>query len=263
VQKLILLLLPLFFALTSCDYVRCDRRPISILFVGNSLTYVGNLPATFEALARQNHLTTHTDMIVSGGATLTQRVADQSVAAALGSRHYDYVVFQERGGDALCSFGPDSCAAFENSLAILARLAQGNHVSAVLLGTYQSNPKPSVALVNSERLAAQRAGIPYLAVSDLLLKGSTQVPDCRWFYADGMHPGHGLVLLDSVLLYKHFYDRWPQATSLEVNAPMFVPGSKFESPAPVSRAIGAEKVEQAYSYNEQCVHQIIALASKS
>jgi len=217
----------------------------------------------FEAIAGQNQHPTHTDMIVSGGATLTQRVADQSVAAALESTHYDYVVFQERGGDALCSFGPESCKDFNTSLLALAKVARENHVSAVLLGTYQGNPEPSAALVNAEGLAAQRAGIPYLAVSELLLKGRTQIHDCQWFYTDGMHPGHGLVLLNSLLLYKHIYGSWSLPSSVVVNAPMYVPGTKFKPPAPVSHAIGAEMTEQTYSYGEQCVRQIAALAKKS
>lgn len=56
--------------------------PQRVLFVGNSLTYVGNLPATFAALANANDQRVHSAMIVQGGATLEQRVADGSVVAA-------------------------------------------------------------------------------------------------------------------------------------------------------------------------------------
>lgn len=59
--------------------------PQRVLFVGNSLTYVGNLPATFAALANANDQRVHSAMIVQGGATLEQRVADGSVRQALAS----------------------------------------------------------------------------------------------------------------------------------------------------------------------------------
>ena len=75
-----------------------------VLFVGNSLTYVGNLPATFAALANANDQRVHSAMIVQGGATLEQRVADGSVRQALasyrpaataqGTRYTDALVMQ-------------------------------------------------------------------------------------------------------------------------------------------------------------------------
>ena len=257
-----LLLLSLLLALASCHGSKPDRQRISVLFVGNSLTYVGNSPAVFEALAKANERSASTDMIVSGGATLSQRVADGSVAAALKSKHYAYIVVQERGGDALCSFGPNSCRDFENAVAALAKVASENAAHAVLLGSYQNAPASSAALVHAEGLAAERAAMPYLAVSDLLLKGRTEFPACQWFYSDGMHPGHDLAFLNSVLLYKHIYGELPQAVSLTVNAPMYIPKTKFDQPSPVSHAIAGEELEQKYFYDTQCTHQIVELAKQ-
>ncbi|HET6913028.1 MAG TPA: hypothetical protein VFH71_06760 [Rhodanobacteraceae bacterium] len=61
--------------------------PVRILFVGNSLTYVGNLPAVLDALATANGRRVQSDMIVKGGATLTQWLARGSVQKALNARH--------------------------------------------------------------------------------------------------------------------------------------------------------------------------------
>ena len=52
-------------------------------------------------------------------------------------------------------------------------------------------------------------------------------------------PGHALVLLEAVLLYQQLYGAPPEAKPLQVRAPMFVPGSKFAPPAPVSASIPA------------------------
>ena len=75
------------------------------LFVGNSLSYVGNLPAVFDALCRANGHAVHSEMLVEGGATLADRVQDASGAAHLVADHYDYLVLQERGGDLIGGFG--------------------------------------------------------------------------------------------------------------------------------------------------------------
>ena len=51
-----------------CTVARAaDEKPLHILFVGNSLTYVGNLPAVLESLASSNGKSLQAGMIVKGG----------------------------------------------------------------------------------------------------------------------------------------------------------------------------------------------------
>src|SRR6056297_941890 len=80
-------------------------NPDRVLFVGNSLTYYGNVPAIFSALAEASGKPVTSDMIVVGGAELTERVADGTVARALDERRYTALVLQERGGALIGSFG--------------------------------------------------------------------------------------------------------------------------------------------------------------
>jgi 3-polyprenyl-4-hydroxybenzoate decarboxylase len=68
---------------SACATSPPPRQVDRVLFVGNSLTYVGNLPAVFEALSNANGMPVASDMIVQGGATLAQRLDDGSVAQAL------------------------------------------------------------------------------------------------------------------------------------------------------------------------------------
>jgi len=67
-----------------------------LLFVGNSLTYVGNLPAVLDALAAANGRTIASDMLVSGGATLSERVADGSAGSARVATDATYRYSRER-----------------------------------------------------------------------------------------------------------------------------------------------------------------------
>lgn len=153
---LILLTIALIPACASRIAPTPENTPSRVLFVGNSLTYVGNTPAIYAALVKANGHPVTADMIVRGGATLTQRVADGSVAAALETGEYTALVLQERGGDLMCAFGPASCVESRAALKLLAGLGRQHGVSVILLGSYQ--PHPWSSLITA--LAAAPSGRP-------------------------------------------------------------------------------------------------------
>lgn len=219
-QKLGILAILALFLCTSCGPSQ-SKKADRVLFVGNSLTYVGNLPAVFSALARSNGRAIHSDMIVRGGATLAQRVADGSVARALSEHRYTMLVLQERGGDLLCSFSPAPCTRSQQAIKALAKLAREKGVPVVLLGTYQSQPSVSRRLVEDEASAASAADVGYVEVSETLRRVRTAAPELAWFYADGMHPGKSLVLLDAILVYRQIFGTYPLAGDFIVKAPIY------------------------------------------
>src|SRR4051794_10679841 len=51
-----------------------------VLFIGNSFTFVNNLPAVFAALGQANGFPIATQMLVKSGAALADRIADGSAA---------------------------------------------------------------------------------------------------------------------------------------------------------------------------------------
>ena len=69
------------------------------------------------------------------------------------------------------------------------------------------------------------------------------------------------MLLEAVLLYQQLYGGLPGAKPLEVRAPMFVPGSKFTSPDPVSEPLLPEiALAAGYDYSRDDMANAIALA---
>lgn len=161
------------------------------------------------------------DMIVRGGATLTQRLSDGSVAQALDKRRYTALVLQERGGDLTCSFGTESCVQSRQAINGLAALAKRKGVYVVLLGTYQSLPAASQDLIQEESSAAAEAGIPYIEVSKKLQQLRNAAPELMWFAPDGSHPGKDLALLNAILVYQAVSRSLPQARTLKVTAPIY------------------------------------------
>lgn len=192
-----------------------------VLFVGNSLTYYGNVPAVFSALAEASGTSLVSDMIVAPGATLIQRVSDGSVARALEDKEYSALVLQERGGDFICAFGPDSCVQAREAIKALAALARERGVKATLMGSYQRLPEFSRSLVEAESSAAAEAGIPYIEVSEKLQRLIETAPDLAWFAADGQHPGKHLALLNAVLVHEVVLGSLPEAGGLVVKAPIY------------------------------------------
>jgi hypothetical protein len=67
-----------------------------VLFIGNSYTYVNDLPAMFARLAASAHRRAATAMLATGGATLADHAASPATATAIGERRWNAVVLQEQ-----------------------------------------------------------------------------------------------------------------------------------------------------------------------
>ncbi len=218
-------------ALLLASSVTAQQAPARVLFIGNSLTYVGNLPAVFDALSQANGRPTASDILAQGGATLTQRLNDGSAATAMATGDYRYVILQERGGDLIGGFGDDADQASRAAVSRLSTLARAHHASAVLLGSYQMAPAVSRALAQAEGDAARSAGIDYINVTQALGVARQTAPQRRWLWSDGGHPGPDLTLMEAMQLYRQLYGSRPVAADLNVSAPIYTPGTHLPAMA--------------------------------
>ncbi|HVO43520.1 MAG TPA: hypothetical protein VMT34_12895 [Aggregatilineales bacterium] len=69
---------------------------IRVLFIGNSYTYVNNLPGLIIELAAYEPRPLDAEMIVEGGATLANHWTEGKALAAIRRGHWEYVVLQEQ-----------------------------------------------------------------------------------------------------------------------------------------------------------------------
>lgn len=67
-----------------------------ILFIGNSYTYVNDLPGTFDKLARSGGHLVQVEMAAEGGWMLSNHAGSADTQAKIQSRAWDYVVLQEQ-----------------------------------------------------------------------------------------------------------------------------------------------------------------------
>jgi hypothetical protein len=70
----------------------CSR----VLFLGNSYTYVNDLPITFARLAQSGGHSVEVGMVANGGETLSQHAAAADDAGKISSQRWSYVVLQEQ-----------------------------------------------------------------------------------------------------------------------------------------------------------------------
>jgi len=234
---------------------------IKLLFVGNSLTYYGNLPAVFDALSLASGKPCESQMLVKGGSILHDRVADNSVARALKARRYDYVVLQERGGDVAGYMGAAAETKARDAARNLARIIKNQGSQSIYLGTYQGNPTASAQIVSAESELARSLSIPYVSVSDRLVFGLRTHPELQWFHDDGMHPGAELTLLQAVRLFSTIFGLHPASQPLSVSAPIYGPGASFYPPALASQRARIEKpVARERTYSTEVIEEILAIA---
>lgn len=220
-----ILLLMLLFAFAGCA---AEPQPGKALFVGNSLIYVGNLPATYAALSTANGHPLQSQMIVNGGAFLDERHVDGSVQRALAEHPPQLLVLQEQGGALLCMPDESTCTKSQAAIKALAKAGNEAGASVLLLGSYQPHPAASVRLITKEGEAAEQAGIPYVAISEALRSATAAAPDLQWYDADGMHPGPALTLLDAIQLYRTVHGRLPER-GFSVEAPIYLPKSGLDA----------------------------------
>lgn len=76
----------------------CSEDPncTRVLFVGNSYTYVNDLPGTFAALAKSGKHRVETDMAAEGGFSLADHVQSAATRDKIKSSQWNFVVLQEQ-----------------------------------------------------------------------------------------------------------------------------------------------------------------------
>jgi hypothetical protein len=80
---------------TSCNPL-ARTACVRVLFIGNSYTYVNDLPTVFREMARAAGENIETSMVAEGGETLAQHAASSDDSTAIGGSHWQYVVLQEQ-----------------------------------------------------------------------------------------------------------------------------------------------------------------------
>jgi hypothetical protein len=224
-------------------------RELRVLFVGNSLTYVNNLPRLLHAMAASQPgrpaITTMT--YAAPGGTVAERWADGHAAAALRDGHWDVLVLQERGGLLACLVDSErrqesECRASERAHRDFAELA-GSRGSRVLLlatwgpdGDWQRRLDEAIRKL-SGKLRSGGADVAVVPAGSTLRAWARRQPADAPAFPDGVHPGLPASLVMAAQLYRAVAGEDAQPHDLAIDFPLLPanalvkPGAPLESQA--------------------------------
>jgi len=199
-------------AILAVDATRAAEATHRVLFIGNSLTYVNDLPNAFASLAPAG-MPLEVDMIASGGASLADAARNPTVVSALSKGGYTDVVLQERGGDAFCPAACQATAGAELSAmrptGELARMARAGGARVFYLGTWQSSKETNEALEYGERAIAKASRARYVEIAEPRRELMLRHPGLAWTHADGQHPGYATTAMMALRTWRAMFGTVP------------------------------------------------------
>ena len=200
-----------------------DNKTTRILFIGNSLTYVNNLPAMVAAIAGSQGVTVIHDTHAPGGARFLAHASNKKVLRKLRKKSWDFVVLQEQSQ--LPSFGAALLATkvfpYAKRLVENARKANPNTSVIFYMTMARRNGDPGFARISSELLSYEgtqrRINASYLTmardnkalvapVGEAWRIVREERPDIA-LYADNTHPNPTGTYLAACVFYATLFRR--------------------------------------------------------
>jgi hypothetical protein len=198
----------LLFVVAGTAAAQADPQPVRVLFVGNSYTYVNDLPKMVAALAKAgNQRPLEYDRETPGGCTLEKHWNDGKAVKKITARNWDFVVLQEHSLRPLTN----RKLMFEYAGKLDAEVKK-QKAQTLLYMTWirQSTPEiqPSLSQAYTDlgkELAARVA--PVGRAWERALKDN---PKLALHSADGSHPSKAGTYLAACVFYATIYNKSPE-----------------------------------------------------
>lgn len=171
----------------------------SVLFIGNSLTYVNDLPATLTSVAASSGKNIRTQMVALPNFALIDHLAEGSAVAAMERGRWDYVVLQQ---------GPSSVDVNRDSLILWTKMFDEHikraHARPALYMVWPDDSR--LAFFNDVRLSYQQAA---QAVGGLFMPAGVAWQEAwllnsglKLYGPDGYHPSELGTYLAALVMYE-------------------------------------------------------------
>jgi hypothetical protein len=192
-------------------------RSLRVLFIGNSYTYVNNLPEIFRKLALAgNQGNVETRMIAPGGWRLKDHWEKGEALKALHESKWDIVVLQEQSTlgvnyyvDSMVRIAGDQVfRPYAEKWASEIRLA-GATPMVYLTWARKATPEDQAALSSAYMRAAADFGAKVAPVGIAWERLREQQPSLELFYGDGSHPSPAGSYLAACTFYASIFHQSP------------------------------------------------------
>lgn len=251
-------LLIVFFVFLIPTLFTQGQDTLRILFIGNSLTYVENLPGKLKALAQSDGKVVITGQSAPGGYTLSNH-STYGPTLDLLNQHWDYVVMHEQS---MGLIQPTAPGAFQSPIEILDSLVRRNCGKTLLYVTAGypntvSSPLDSNYFAMQDRLIKRYRTASQSVRAALLPTGHSwrkiisdypQINTGMWASTSDYHPGVKGQYLNACVLFSVLYGKSPV-------------GLAFPSTIPVAEAAILQGVAWEQTKDSSFVHGYYKLDS--
>ena len=233
-MKRFLILLCLLLSCFGCSHtIKCDQTQaaescIRVLFIGNSYTYVNDLPAMFAELAHAGGHRVETGLAAEGGWTLADHVNSPVTIDAINSSKWDYVVLQEQSQ--IPSIEQTRTATMYPAARELVSQVEGNGAIPVFFLTWAHRDGwPENGLPDYQSMQyqidigylgiAQELGVPVAPVGYAWLLAWGQNPKLDLWQEDGSHPTEQGTYLAACVFYAVIFRQSPEGLTTLAGLP--------------------------------------------
>lgn len=204
---------------------RVSENPntLRVLFIGNSYTFVNNLPGLVIELAAHEAKPVDAEMVVIGGARLADLWAEGSALAAVRRGHWDYVVLQEQStlGSWVVTNGIDQIgdpALFRQYVRLFNTEIQKVGAKTVLFLTWarQNAPQNQAILTQAYTSIAGELHVTVAPVGLAWQRVLSLNPAFVLHQSDGSHPNSAGSYLAACVFYATFYHKSPEGLPAQI-----------------------------------------------
>ena len=162
------------------------RKPVRILFIGNSHTYYNDLPRIVQVMAGEEGYDCQVTMIAHGGWFLEQHAQEPDVRFNILYGNYDYVVLQEHAHP----FGPEE--KFFKAVLALNQLIREAGSTAVIYSTWakKTEPQEQERMNTAHKRIADAIGALLAPVGKNWWAYQKCWPDVEMYAEDGAHASY-------------------------------------------------------------------------
>lgn len=211
----------------SC-YGQSRSATCRVLFIGNSYTYVNDLPGMFARLAEASHRTVETDALAEAGETLADHAATSETDATLSGNGWNVVVLQEQSATPLLAADRQLKMYSAARLLVGTIRAVGARPVFFVTPAYRdglrqygfSDYAAMQAAIDKAYLSiAQELKVTVAPVGDAWSAASHKSADTTLWQADGSHPTVQGTYLDACVFYATLFHQSPIGLAFRAGLP--------------------------------------------
>jgi len=225
-QKYFLALCLFLFASYGCAPAKCEKGCLRILFIGNSYTFVNDLPHTFAKLASSGKHQVQVGMFAQPGWSLADHVQSAEMLDTLQSSKWDYAIVQEQSEFPAVEAARNQVT-YPAARALVGKIRDAGSNPIFFQTWAHRDGLPENGLTNFEAMQyeidmgylgiAQELGVPIAPVGDAWFNALTQNPQLQLWQADGSHPTEQGTYLAACVFYAVIFNESPQGLSYAGN----------------------------------------------